>query len=208
MHTALRATSKTLADYLEGCLRRDAQLRMQFDAASGGQMVVSLSSPQQMLQRPAVGLSVWLYRTQRDEMQSNDPPARIDRDHWLPPPLPLRLYYLVTPVSGSGRDQAPDTEQLILGKVMQCLHGHPVLAGADLRDDFEGTATVLHVRLESLPLDEVTRIWDVLDTALQLSAAYEVSVVHIGAQRSAERIAPVEVVMPAYGPAGPMEAAR
>ncbi len=205
MHTALRATSLTLADHLERCLRSDAQLRNLFDAAAGGNMVVSLATPEEMQDQPAEGLSVWLYRVLRDDQRANDPPTRVDRDRLMPPPLPLRLHYLLTPITGPGQGNAPDVEQLILGKVMQCLHTRPVLRGSDLRAEFEGTGTVLHVRLESLGLDEITRVWDALDASYQLSVSYEVSVVNIDAEVMPEHVVPVEVALPAYGIGAPIE---
>jgi hypothetical protein len=199
MHTALRATSITLADHLQRSLSTDAQLGALFDPAHAGHMVVSLSRPEEMQDRPAQGLSVWLYRVVRDSERANDPPVRIDRERLMPPPLPLRLHYLLTPVTGKGVDSAPENEQLILGKVMQCLHTHPVLRGADLRDDFEGSHIALHVRLEPLELDQITRVWDALDASYQLSVSYEVSVVNIDVESAPVRVAPVEVVLPAYG---------
>jgi hypothetical protein len=199
VHTALRATSLTLVDHLERCLRDDAQLRNLFDPGAGGGMVVSLATPEEMIDRPAEGLSVWLYRVVRDDQRANDPPTRVDRERVMPPPLPLRLHYLLTPVTGAGQANSPENEQVILGKVMQCLHTRPVLRGADLRSDFEGTGATLHVRLESLGLDEITRVWDALDASYQLSVSYEVSVVNIDVETAPERIAPVEVAMPAYG---------
>jgi len=162
-------------------------------------MVVSLANPQEMMNLPAEGLSVWLYKVTRDDQRVNDPPTRVDRERVMPPPLPLRLHYLFTPVTGAGQANSPENEQLILGKVMQCLHTRPVLRGADLRSDLEGTGATLHVRLESLGLDEITRVWDALDASYQLSVSYEVSVVNIDAEVAPERIAPVEVAIPVYG---------
>lgn len=199
MHTALRATSLTLVEHLERCLHSDAQLRTLFNPAAGGGMVVSLATPEKMVGLPAAGLSVWLYRVVRDDQRANDPPTRVERERVMPPPLPLRLHYLLTPVTGAGQAYSPENEQLILGKVMQCLHTRPVLRGADLRGDLEGTGATLHVRLESLGLDEITRVWDALNASYQLSVSYEVSVVNIDAEIAPERVAPVEVAMPAYG---------
>lgn len=195
MYTALRATSQTIAQFLEARFQADPLLSAFF---SGGGMVVSLNNPHEMTEKPAEGLSVWLYRIIRDDQRLNDPPVRLSATELQPPPLPLRLHYLMTPVTNPGTG-SPETEQLILGKVMQLLHGSAVLRGADLKAEFSGTEVELHIRLEPLGLDEITRIWEALEGSYQLSVSYEVSIVDIMPDREPERLTPVEVVMPEYG---------
>jgi hypothetical protein len=195
MYTALRATSQTIAQFIEARFQADPLLSAFF---SGGGMVVSLNNPHEMTEKPSEGLSVWLYRIIRDDQRLNDPPVRLSATELQPPPLPLRLHYLMTPVTNSATGN-PDTEQLILGKVMQLLHGAAVLRGADLKAEFSGTEVELHIRLEPLGLDEITRIWEALEGSYQLSVSYEVSIVDIMADREPERLTPVEVVMPEYG---------
>ena len=85
MYTALRATSRTLAKFLETKFQADPLLSGFF----GGGMVVSLATPQEMNEKPAEGLSVWLYRIIRDEQRLNDPPVRISPTELRPPPLPV-----------------------------------------------------------------------------------------------------------------------
>jgi hypothetical protein len=195
MYTALRATSQTIAQFIEARFQADPLLSAFF---SGGGMVVSLNNPHEMTEKPSEGLSVWLYRIIRDDQRLNDPPVRLSATELQQPPLPLRLHYLMTPVT-SPRTGNPETEQLILGKVMQLLHGAAVLRGADLKAEFSGTEVELHIRLEPLGLDEITRIWEALEGSYQLSVSYEVSIVDIMADREPERLTPVEVVMPEYG---------
>ena len=200
MYTALRATSRTLAQFLETRFQSDPALQAFF---SGG-MVVSLNTPNEMTQRPAEGLSVWLYRVMRDDQRLNDPPRRLNATQLEPPPLPVRLHYLMTPVTNE-RTGNPETEQLILGKVLQLFHSHPLLRGADLQAEFSGTDVELHARLEPLTLEEITRVWEALEGSYQLSVSYEVSVVNIMSEQEPERISPVEVVMPEYGVIVPSE---
>ena len=195
MYTALRATSQTIAQFIEARFQADPLLSAFF---SGGGMVVSLNNPHEMTEKPSEGLSVWLYRIIRDDLRLNDPPVRLSATELQPPPLPLRLHYLMTPVTNPATGN-PDTEQLILGKVMQLLHGAAMLRGADLKAEFSGTEVELHIRLEPLGLDEITRIWEALEGSYQLSVSYEVSIVDIMPDREPERLTPVEVVMPEYG---------
>src|SRR5262245_44316507 len=125
MYTALRATSQTLVKFLEGRLQADPLLSIFF--GSGG-MIVSLNTPQEMTEKPAEGLSVWMYRVIRDDQRLNDPPERLSPTLLRPRPLPLRLHYLMTPVTNRQLGD-PETEQLILGKTLQTFHTHPVLRG-------------------------------------------------------------------------------
>jgi|RhiMethySRZTD1v2_1073278.scaffolds.fasta_scaffold279082_2 hypothetical protein len=194
MYTALRASSRTVAKFLEARFQADPLLSGFF----GGGMVVSLATPQEMNEKPAEGLSVWLYRIIRDDQRLNDPPVRISPTELRPPPLPVRLHYLMTPVTNEQTGD-PETEQLILGKVLQLFHSHPVLAGADLQAEFAGTAVELRVRLEPLMLEEITRVWEALDGSYQLSVSYEVSVVNIMPELEPEQVSPVTISMPEHG---------
>ena len=199
MYTALRATSQTLAAYIRQ--RLEAELNLAPFFGSSGTMVVSLNTPQEMTQPPAQqGVSVWLYRVIRDEQRLNTPPERLGPNQLRYPPLPLCLHYLVTPVIDSnGNGAGPEVEQTVLGKVLQIFHDHPRLRGTDLRDDFSGTTVELHVRLEPLTLEEITRIWEGLHSSYQLSVSYEVSVVNIASAMEPESVSPVQVVLPEYG---------
>jgi Pvc16 N-terminal domain len=194
MYTALRATSRTLAKFLETKFQADPLLSGFF----GGGMVVSLNTPEEMNEKPAEGLSVWLYRVIRDENRLNDPSVRLSPTELQPPPLPLRLHYLVTPVTSESFGD-PETEQIILGKVLQVFYSHPILRGIDLQAEFSGTEVELRMRLEPMSLEEITRVWDALEGSYQLSVSYEVSVVNITPELEPERVARVEIAMPEYG---------
>ena len=194
MYTALRATSRTLAKFLETKFQADPLLSGFF----GGGMVVSLNTPQEMNEKPAEGLSVWLYRIIRDEQRLNDPPVRISPTELRPPPLPVRLHYLMTPVTNEQTGD-PETEQLILGKVLQLFHSHPVLRRRGSAGRVSGTEVELRVRLEPLMLEEITRVWEALEGSYQLSVSYEVSVVNIMPELEPEQVSPVMISMPEHG---------
>src|SRR5437016_11287080 len=163
MYTALLSTSLTLSTYLRKRLENDPVLGLLFDPAQGGTLVVSLETPEDMLNAPLNGLSVWLYRITRDPDLLNDPPIRLNPAGYRQAPLPLRLHYLVTPVFVAPAAANSETAQRTLGKVLQSLYDHPVLAGADLVGDFVGTTTALRARIEPMTLEAVTRIWNALE---------------------------------------------
>ncbi|MGR9100730.1 MAG: DUF4255 domain-containing protein [Gammaproteobacteria bacterium] len=198
MYTALRATTKTLTGLLSAKIQADPELGVMFDPV--GTMLVSPNTPQEMGVNAQAGLSVWLYRIVRDEFTLNAPPRRVGIDRVEYPPLPMRLYYLMTPFVDSTEDGSGTVmEQTILGLVLQTLNDKPVLKGADLLGEFAGTDTEITVRLESLDLEEITRIWDSLESSYQLSVSYEVSVVPIDTGRQPMAVAPVKTVGNEYG---------
>ena len=200
MNTNLRATSLTLRDLLRERLRTDINLRDFFDPGRGGNMVVTLLTPEELAESGNEGLSVWLYRIERDEFTLNQSARRPARDRLLHVPLPLKLHYLLTPIVDSVEHaDAPELEQNILGVAMQTMHDHALLAGVELRGDLAGTDIELHVRLEGLDLDQMSRVWDALEGSFQLCISYEVAVVPIDSARQPDAVAAVDVVLPSVG---------
>ncbi len=202
MHTALRATSLTLLDFLATGIAADPELGPLFDLMSGGTMRVALNTPEEMTQNNLQGISLWLYRLVRDDQRLNAPPERVSPTRLQPTPLPVRLHYLVTPivtVDPVDPSASSEREQTILGKAMQLLYEHPVLRGTDLQDTLAGTVAQLGVRLESHTMDELSRIWTALGRSYELSVSYEVTVVNIEPLAQPVSVAPVRVAMPQYG---------
>jgi hypothetical protein len=169
--TAIRAVSKTLQALLEDHITNspDPQLH--------GVPIV-LVSPRELRDATVPpnapnGISFWLYRVSRNADLLNQPPEVADgsvRRH----PIPVDLYYLVAPIAAT-----PDNEQALLGRILQVLSDHAIVRGADLRDDLAGEETELRVTLETLSLEELTRIWSALDESYQLSVSYRVQVVPV-----------------------------
>jgi hypothetical protein len=193
VHLALSATTETLVAFAQ------EQLALLVPFFADGTMEAVANDPQEMTTAGRQGVSLWLYRILRDDQRLNAPPRRIDATRLEPVPLPLRLYYLVTPVVGLDTANAPGTRQTILGGVLQAFHDHPSFRGADLRGALTGTTTELTVRLEPLPIDDLARVWDALDFSYQLSISYEVTVVYVRSARAPEVVRPVEVARPEWG---------
>jgi hypothetical protein len=192
MYTALSASSITLREFLSTELK--AAMPSFFDSGGGGTMVVSLNTPHEMTENSASGLSLWLYRIMRDDQQLNVPRTRVTPEREERVPFPARLYYLVAPVIPSKEEGSPETEQTILGKVIQALHDTPILHGSDLQSDLKGADIQLHIRMEQLTLEEITRVWGALNKSYQLCVSYEVSVAMIHSARAPRVIGDVEAV--------------
>lgn len=198
MYQALNATSNTIRQYLQDRIKADSFLNGPTSPWNVRSMSVTLNTPTDMSGNSEEGMSIWLYRVVRDEQRLNDPPIRLSPTQYKAPPLPLRLHYLITPITSRDNAGDPDTEQYLLGKVLQVFHTKPVLLGTDLRGELTGSNTELHMRLETLTVDEITRVWDALEGSYQLSVSYEVGLVNVDSASEPEALAPVKVVLPEY----------
>ena len=202
MYTALRAASMTLQDVLRRGFIADPDVGPLFDSVLGGTMAVSLNDPEEMRANNVDGVSVWLYRIERDDQRLNAPPSRPTATRLDPTPLPLRLHYLVTPIvtiDPAFPLVSPGREQEILGRAIQLLYERPILRGTDLRDTLTGTDEKLAVRLEPMTLEEITRVWHALQQPYQLSVSYEVTLAMIAPQAQPAVITPVRVGEPRFG---------
>jgi hypothetical protein len=201
VHTALRATSMTLQDYLRAGFVSDSALGAFFDPVQGGSMQVSLNDPEEMQSNNVDGVSVWLYRIERDDQRLNAPPTRPAPNLFVPTPLPLRLHYLITPIitiDPAFPLVSPGREQEILGKAIQLLYERPVLRGAELRDALTGSDECISTRLEPMSLEEITRIWNALERPYQLSVSYETTLALIVPDVQPSVITPVRIAEPTH----------
>jgi hypothetical protein len=196
--TALRDTSVSLQTLIATALSADPDVQAMLPL--GGSLNVSLNTPEEMAQATEQGLSLWLYRVVRDEHRLNAPLRRVASDRLRLAPLPMRLHYLLTPVFDRTEGvSAPEFEQIVLGKVLQLFHEEPQLRGSRLIGALADRDLEITVRLETLSLDELSRVWDALERSYQLSIAYEVTVVPIDARRDVVTGPPVNVFAPEIG---------
>jgi hypothetical protein len=198
MSTALRDTSVSLQTLIENTLSADPDVQALLPP--GDTLNVSLNTPDEMDKANEQGLSLWLYRLVRDDNLLNDPPRRLAPDRLRPPPLPMRLHYFVTPVFERMQGvAAPEFEQTLLGKVLQLFHEIPQLRGGMLIGALASRDLEITVRLETLALDELSRVWDSLERSYQLSLSYEVAVVPIDSRGYIVTGPPVGIFQPEYG---------
>jgi len=183
-YTAFEATSQTLKQLLQQRINADVDL---------AGVTVILKTPKEMSNEK--GVSLWLYRVVRNEFWLNNPPQRLDSRQQRRTPLPFCLHYLITPLL-----DLSETEQKVLGKVLQTFHDHPVARGVDLKGSLAATNIELRTTLETLSLEELTRIWTALnaESGYQLSVSYEVQVVEIDSARETEGVTPVVELLPEY----------
>lgn len=182
--TAIRAVSKTLQYILEQQMRVDPQF-------AGDELKVMLDSPKTIREANdtalGIGVSIWLYRVVRNEFLLNRPPPRVSADRVPHPGIPVNLHYLVTPIHKDA-----DTQQFILGKVLQVFNDAALLNGSVMRDALTDSTDELRLSLETLTLEELTRVWASLMEPYQLSVSYLAHVVTIDSALEPIKVLPVE----------------
>jgi hypothetical protein len=166
-YTSLAAVSLALQKILE------TEITDSTDPQLAG-VKVFLYSPKRMKEEDEDGISLWLYRVNREADALNRPPERIGPNRLRAQPLPLTLYFLVTPMLSEPRD-----EQAVLGKIAQVLNDHAIVRGAQVGPVLGADNTELRVVLDGLTLEELARVWDVLKEPYQLSVCYIVQTVTI-----------------------------
>lgn len=200
MSTALLATSQSIQGVLLAAMQADPALNAFFPPLGTG--AVSLATPDGMVDQDQTGISIWLYRVARDEHALNRPPSRVPPGQLRPEPLPVRAHYLMTPMMrGNGGQPAPETDQHVLGAILQTFHARPLLSGAALAGSLRGTDREIAVRLESPGLEELARVWDTLDQPYRASLCYEAGVVDIESTRPDFSGPPAVIAEPEVGTA-------
>jgi hypothetical protein len=186
--TAISSVTQTLKELLEAHITKSTEPLLKG-------VPIDLRTPREMRRaHNALGVSLWLYRVSRHGDLVNRPPQRPEPGKTLRHPLPIDLYYLVTPIS-----KEPKDEQALMGRVLQVFNDHPVLRGSDLRDDLKGSGEELRLIMDGLSLDEMSRVWVGLQDSYQLSVAYIVQVVTIDSGLEPVEASPVVARESEYG---------
>ena len=172
-YTAIREISESLRDLVEA-------------AVDNSSITVWLETPKEMRNNDNTGISLWLYRITRNEHLLNQPRERVSAGQVARRPIPVNLHYLITPIMAEPRD-----EQLLLGRILQLFNDHPALRGADLTGGLSGE--VFRITLETLSVEDLTRIWGALQEPYQTSLTYPVQVVEIESGEEALATSPVLV---------------
>lgn len=93
------------------------------------------------------------------------------------PPLAINLYYMLTPY-------AKDTlsAHQVLSHAIGILHDHAIVSGSQLGGTLPLVVEQLAIVLCPMTLEELTRIWNALQSPYRLSVCYEVRIALIESQ--------------------------
>jgi hypothetical protein len=153
----------SLVSVLFSELNADPQLKGLIDSEDR----ISLESPADLENNNSVRLSIYLYRIVENPYLKNRFPVEGRGGTQRKPPLTLDLYYLLTPLVGTPREQ-----QIVLGKSMQTLYDRAILEGPDLEGSLGQSGEELRLVLNSVSLEELTRVWQALEIPYRLSVCY------------------------------------
>jgi len=135
--------------------------------------LISLESPAEHQENSSdtALLSVYLYRITEDPYMKNRVSVEGTGGKVRKPPMALDLYYLITPLLKAPRDQ-----QIVLGKILQILYDRPTMQGTDLVGSLATSGDVVRAVFNTVPLQEVSWVWQALETPYRLSVTYTVRV--------------------------------
>jgi len=153
-------------------------------------------------------VNLYLYNTGPDAAWRNADMPGINPGELAVPPLALTLSYLVT--SYSQADDETVSHQL-LGSAMNALNQALVLDGAAIQASLPGNDLYLQpervkVTLDTLDIEEISKLWTAFQTNYRISAAYRVSAVLI--QDTQAAVAPLPVLTRGPDDQGPTAQAQ
>jgi hypothetical protein len=167
-YTVIAELGDSLVSLLYTELHADPQISGLIDSEDR----ISLESPAELENNNSVRLSMYLYRILENPYMKNRFPVEGTGGKQRKTPLTLDLYYLLTPLVGTPREQ-----QIVLGKTMQILYDRPILEGADLSGTLGASGEEISVILNPVSLEELTRVWQALEIPYRLSVCYIARVV-------------------------------
>ena len=130
-------------------------------------------------------LNLYLYRVVENPHAKNQLWQTMPSGRQKYPPLALNLYYLLTPYASD-----PLSAHQVLSHAMQCLHDNAILKGDQLSEPLQLGMEQLSIVLCPLELEELTRVWNALQTPYRLSVGYEVRIalLHSLIERAPSRV--------------------
>lgn len=156
--------------------------------------IVTTKPPEKARDGNSNQLNLFLYQTTPNAAWRNwDLPHQIKPGETGQPPLALNLFYLIT---AYGQNDDDLLGHRLLGQAMSILHDHAVLDPTEIQAALVGND--LHEQIERvritpqpLPLEEMSKLWMMLQAQYRISAAYEVAVVLINSTRPVKTPLPV-----------------
>jgi hypothetical protein len=163
--TIISAAGKTMIELLKGQAGfADGDIVMKSPVDAGASAKVAL----------------FLFQIQQNAFLRNAEQQEVGLDGLRPPPLPLDLFYLVTPLS-----QDPDTATGHLESVMRVFYDHPVLQPPLLPPVMVDAGNeAVRITPHSLSLEDTNRLWAMFpNKPFSLSVTYLVSPVQVPSAR-------------------------
>ncbi len=134
-------------------------------------------------------VNLFLYKAQENAAMKNldwqvkqGEPGRL-----VPPPLSLNLFYLLTPYAQNDPQTGNSAAHEILGDAMRVFYENAIMPEDYLAEGLTDARHQIKIMLNTLDLEEMSRVWNTFTQPFRLSVLYEVSVVQIDMLTESER---------------------
>ena len=154
---------------------------------------ITILSPDEAGSEPRVNL--FLYKVDENPFLKNlDWQVRPGNPNKLvPPPLSLKLSYILTAYAPSDPLTGNATSHEMLGEAMRVLYENPVVPPNYLVTGLEDAQEEIRIIHTPLDVEETSRIWSTFTAPYRTSSLYEISVVQIDMLPESERPMPARV---------------
>ncbi|MBV7328180.1 DUF4255 domain-containing protein [Chloroflexi bacterium TSY] len=134
-------------------------------------------------------INLFLYKVQENPTLKNmDWQVKQGEPNQLvPPPLSLNLFYLMTPYAPNDQQTGNAAHHEILGEAMRVFYENPIVPEVYLAPGLTDTREQIRIMLNTLDLDELSRVWATFTQPFRLSVLYEISVVQLDMLSESER---------------------
>jgi Pvc16 N-terminal domain/IPT/TIG domain len=105
----------------------------------------------------------------------------------VPPPLSVNLFYLMTAYSANDTVLGNIPAHEILGEAMRVFYENPIVPEIYLTPGLSTTREEIKIMMNTLDLEEMSKVWATFTKAYRLSLLYEVSVVQLDMLPASER---------------------
>lgn len=141
-------------------------------------------------------INLFLYKVQENpHLKNMDWQVKPGNPNQLvPPPLSLNLFYLMTAYAPNDDVTGNSEAHQILGDAMRVFHENSIVVPQEYPADdlkrcewLKDAREQIKIMLNTLDLDELSRVWSTFTQPFRLSVMYEVSVVQLDMQPESER---------------------
>ena len=135
-------------------------------------------------------INLFLYKVQENTILKNMDwqvkPGEPDR--LVPPPLSLNLFYLMTAYASNDPQTGNSTAHAILGDAMRVFYENAIVPQDHLLEGLKDSRERVKIMMNTLDLEELSRVWSTFTQPFRLSVLYEVSVVQLDMLSHNERV--------------------
>ncbi len=134
-------------------------------------------------------INLFLYKVQENPTLKNMDweVKRGEPTQLVPPPLSLNLFYLMTPYAPNDQQAGNSTAHAILGEAMRVFYENPIVPQDYLVAGLADAREQIKIMLNTLDLEELSRVWSTFSQPFRLSVLYEISVVQLDMLTESER---------------------